>query len=820
MKRYPVMHKVLAMVLTLVMVLGMLPTVATAVPAQSSVRTADPSTINDGRQLFVDPATGGVALTTENAGGVWTDKSVFDPGSIPAELTDAVSLENTSLSVSDTGDNFLVALSAIASNKEIAGYSTIPTDTVFILDMSSSMRYNDDNGGSAIDELVDATNKAITDLLALNLNNRIAVVLYAGNVNAAFNSGNGATQVLLPLDSYKTTTAGQYLQATSASGNANWAIRVRNGVTNAAGQSVSGSKSTATGTFIQDGVYEAMEVLLDTADTTVTTGIQAGTDRKPILVLMTDGEPTMGTNDYDGNYNYAGAQPADLDLGNSVMYDYGNYGHRDTIAFMTMLTAAFAKREIGDHYSSEPLFYTLAYGEEVTRLEEALSVMDPQQTSDTLNGMWDDFLAGEDVRVYTTRSGGSYRYLYATNSNEKPLTAADKLYVDKYFPAETDDDLFEAFQNIVDEIILQSKYYPTYVERDHDHDGYITFTDKIGGYMEVTDVKGIVIGDHYFSGATLAQSCSTNQLFDSAGNLTAMGGIYVNSIQKRLGITTTSVASTLLQSACAKGQISYTSPTNYSNYIGWYSDANGNYLDFWYEGITTPAPQNATHIVKSYGLLGETDAAHGISNTDMLYVSIRVSQEISDYDGDGIPHETMLVWKVPASLIPTITYQVKVQVGSDGTITDVESVELENRNVSPIRLLYEVALEEDIHEWNITEKVADDYRDSTVNKDAGYVFYTDQWKSDSNTDTTRNTYSHFEPSSQNEWYYYTEDAIIYTNTSGAKYTGSAAPSTSGTYYRASRYMKSWRMAPTGCIRTMSRSLRPLWQKQSRAAATG
>ena len=40
-----------------------------------------------------------------------------------------------------------------------------------------------------------------------------------------------------------------------------------------------------------------MEVLLDTADTTVTFGIQAGTDRKPIVVLMTDGEPTMATND-------------------------------------------------------------------------------------------------------------------------------------------------------------------------------------------------------------------------------------------------------------------------------------------------------------------------------------------------------------------------------------------------------------------------------------------------------------------------------------------------------------------------------------------
>lgn len=784
MKNYRPFHKILAVILTVIMIFGMIPSAVTAVPAQFSERTADLSTINDWQHLFMDPTADGVSLTTENAGGVWTDKSVFEPGSIPAELTSAVSLENTSLSFADTGDNFLVALSAIASNKEIAGYSTIPTDTVFILDMSSSMRSNDDNNGSAIDELVDATNKAITDLLELNLNNRVAVVLYAGNVNGAFNSGNGATQVLLPLDSYKTATAGKYLQSARSDGNADWAIQIRSGVTNSAGQAVSGFKATARGTFIQEGVFEAMEVLLDTADTAVTSGIQAGTDRKPIVVLMTDGEPTMGTNDYDGNYNYSGAQPADLDLGDSVMYDFNNYGHRDTIAFMTMLTAAFAKREIGVHYGSEPLFYTLAYGEEVTRLEEALSVMDPQQTSATLNDMWDDFLAGEDVRVYTYVSGGRTRYLYTSNSSVKPLTAADKLYVDKYFPAKTDADLFKAFQSIVDEIILQSKYYPTYVERDHDHDGYITFTDKIGGYMEVADVKGIVIGDHYFSGATLAQSCSTNKLFDSQGNLTELGRIYVNSIQKRLGISTTSVASTLLQSACAKGQISYVSATDYSNYIGWYSDANGNYLDFWYEGITAAVPENATHIVKSYALLGETDAAHGISNTDMLYASIRVSQEISDYDGDGIPHETMLVWKVPASLIPTITYQVKVKVSGDGTITGVESVELENENVSPIRLLYEVALEEDIHEWNITRKVSNIYRDSTSNKDAGYVFYTNQWKSDSNTDTTRNTYSHFEPSAQNEWYYYVEDAIIYTNTSGTKYTGSSAPSTSGTYYRA------------------------------------
>ena len=59
------------------MVLEMIPAVATAVPSENTVRTADLSTINDWQHLFMDPTTDGVSLTTENAGGVWTDKSVF-----------------------------------------------------------------------------------------------------------------------------------------------------------------------------------------------------------------------------------------------------------------------------------------------------------------------------------------------------------------------------------------------------------------------------------------------------------------------------------------------------------------------------------------------------------------------------------------------------------------------------------------------------------------------------------------------------------------------------------------------------------------------
>ncbi len=793
-KRKGFMRRLLAGVISVcVLMCSLNITVFAAEDTNNYNRQTDPSTMNTWESLFMDSNTSDVDFTTENAGGVWTDKSVFLPDEVPAELTNATSLENTHLRITDTDDNFLVALSAIASNKEIVGYSTIPTDTVFVLDLSSSMRTSGDNRTSAIDDLVDATNKAITDLLALNKNNRIAVVMYAGNVNGSFSSADGTTVVLMPLDSYTPATTsngvGQYLESTSYSGNRDWAIRIRNGVRNSQGGTISGTKNTGTGTYMQDGVYEAMRVLLG-AETTVASGVQAGVERKPIMLIMTDGEPTLANNDYDGN-------DALTNLGNSVMNDYSgsnnSYNHRDSIAFMTMLTTAFAKKQIENHYNTDALFYTLAYGEQVNTLDEAISVMNPEQTSAALNRFWTPFLNGQSVEVY--RSGNTRLYTQNSNDSNKRLTAEDKLYVDEFFPANTDAQLATAFEAIVEQIKIQSKYYPTYVETDHDHDGYITFTDKIGGYMEVKEIKGFVIGDHYFSGATLSKGfVEDNSIFGTIDNPNALGDNLVWSVKERLGIADTGIARQLIQNAFDNKQLSYTSTTEFSNYIGWYSDENGNYLDFWHEGLDiSNAPSGATHIIKSYGFLGETDDVHGISDTDMLYASVRLSTELEDYDNDGIAGETMLTWQLPASLIPTITYNVDVTIDSDGNITGVRNVALENENVKPIRLLYEVALRSDIYDWNVAEKVNDGYKNSTANKDAGYVFYTNQWNKpvDSNdtsyrTATTRNTYSHFEPSIENERYYYTENSIIYTDTNGTEYNGNqnTPPNENGIYYRS------------------------------------
>lgn len=762
---YSIGKRLLALVLSIVLVVACMPAITLPVKAASNTgnATVDPHTLDQWQNYFgtMAPNANNVLLTTEYAGGVWTDKSVFDPSVVPSQLTGA-KYEGNSFTITDKGDNFLVALSAMASNKQIKGYSTVPTDTVFVLDLSSSMQRTDNNGQSAVDELVEATNQAITDLLALNKNNRIAVVVYAGNTNRQFNNGQGATQIVMPLDSYTTTSAGRYLDSVAVGRNQNYALEVYSGVRNSDNQrAATNNFETATGTFMQDGVYEAMKLLL-AADTTVQEGVQAGTDRLPIVVLMTDGEPTMANPDYNGNNNRT-------DLGTSSMYNYSGstngVGHRDTIAFVTSLTMAFAKKTLASHYREAPLMYTLAYGNTVLSRSEALSVLNPSQASTIQNNLWNQFLNGQAVRIYpnTTVSNSSV-------ASER-LEASDRLYVDKYFPANSDEAMSQAFADIVNEIILQSKYHPTYIETDPNHDGYLTFVDKIGEYMEVTEIKGIIIGDRLFSGAALASKFNAGDL-GSIQNPTALGDNFVWSVKQRLGIEDTAVAQALLNSAYNNKQLYYNSPTDFDHYIGWYAKASGSnfeFVDAWYEGSAVPT--DATHIVKSYGFLGDTTVVPGVANTDMMYMTVRISTEIATGD-------TIVTWKIPAALVPTLTYEVEVEVDSDGNIADLISLDTEMDTAeSPIRLVYEVELREDIYDWNLTEKVDENY---TTYKDNGYVFYTNKWHTDAE-DTTRNTYSHFEPSVQNERYYYTQDTQVLSDAQGTVYTGSK-PSGAG-YYR-------------------------------------
>lgn len=100
--------RLLSALICAALIMSCLPLSIVAAPAQSDSRVVDAQTLDYYENLFYN-GTGNV--DTYAAGAVWTDKSVVtDPALLHADVT-----------MKDEDNNFLVALSAVASNKEIVG---------------------------------------------------------------------------------------------------------------------------------------------------------------------------------------------------------------------------------------------------------------------------------------------------------------------------------------------------------------------------------------------------------------------------------------------------------------------------------------------------------------------------------------------------------------------------------------------------------------------------------------------------------------------------------------------------------------------------
>jgi hypothetical protein len=298
---------------------------------------------------------------------VWSDKSVYKEAS---DELPGISLVNK--------DNFLVAMSAIASNMTITGHTTAPTDTMLVLDLSASMissyevgtvrngnQYQTANGRNVelVEAMVDATNAAIHKLMAQNPNNRVGVVLFSGNT-ATYQAATADTAtVVLPLGRY-TGISGEYLQMNATylrnvalyrRSGGRWeatgqtvdyipssnsvSVSAKSGLTTEAGDSVSGSKTVVGGTYTQNGLYKALQEFNKVTDTRVPDGkVQAGADRVPAIVLMTDGAPTIATSNYNA--------PGNSNTGNGS-------SENDMITFLTQLTAAYVRGTVSKKYTEE-----------------------------------------------------------------------------------------------------------------------------------------------------------------------------------------------------------------------------------------------------------------------------------------------------------------------------------------------------------------------------------------------------------------------------------------------------------------------------------
>ncbi len=775
MKKIPVSKKLVAVFLAIVMLFSMIPTfVFNASAAGGNItKVSDPSTVNDWKAFF-----GPNAKDTTWVGGVWSDKSVFTS---VKDYTDATDESDDNINLAIGENNFLVALSAIASTKSIEGYSTLPTDTILVLDLSGSMDVT--SGTDPYVTMVSSANNAIDKLLGLNAQNRVGVIAYSGNSNLGNSNANTAT-VILPLGRYTKGLDGNnnsvYLVSswTERSGFSTVTrngVKVANGVTGtkAAGVtsdfSTSNSKQVTGGTYTQNGIYKAYQMFDEVTDTTITDGVQAGTKRKPVMVLMSDGSPTAATT----NYTNVGTS----NCGDGSEENYGSVG----ISFMTQLTAAFAKDKIEEKYDNEALVYTL--GLNVGNKDAALSLLNPSNNTAT-DSYWTTFkgLANgrdKDMSVNIRNNGNENKTITYTNPvNSEKGWSED--YVTQYFGANNTTQLNNAFQDIVEQIIVQSLYYPTLVDGGNsiNHDGFLEFEDYIGKNMEVKAVKGIQLGSTLYDGRTLARMIMTGGM-GSEQNPTEAGNNMVWAVMERMGITDTAVARQLIGEAYANGQLYYDAVTGeYSNYIGWYADGEGKYVGFWDgkdaspEAVPTALKGKAVFANKSYGYYDAVGEGH--RKTDMMYATIVVRTTLLDTaEGKTDASEVgdiRLIGKLPASLIPLVEYDIQLE-GTDPM--NPSSMTIKGAT-APSRLIYEVGLSSKIDILNI-EATAPDTLEK--NADGDYIFYTNQWHSIDNYaySTNKNTTTWFEPSVENERYYYNIDSDIYTSKNGTLYRGATAP---------------------------------------------
>lgn len=727
-----------ALLLALVMVVGLLP--LTNQPVQAAAdderpiygHTVDPDTRNNW-QLSFD------AATTDQVGRIWTDKSVYDQD---ITLTPA----NIPITKSDE-DSLLVGLSVMSAAKSIVGQTHKPTDTILVLDMSGTM------SNESVAAMVEAANDAIARLQDLNINNRVGVVLY-----------NTSEFVLLELDRYTTSSyitdngvrKPQFLRASAGT------VRPASGVKNSSGLGISDwiQFSNIGSTYIQRGLRAAWEEFAK-ADTKVNAGVQAGADRLPVLVLMSDGAPSISNVNFDN-------PPQAVNDGYNGQVGNGNVSTNDkgaVMAFLTELSAAYYKNQMDAHYAGEtPLVYTL--GVDLGDSDFAKDVLNPSSSaSSTISGYWQSYIsaAGDNLTI-------SYYDQTATVAVDKDLqSTAARNYVDRFYEADNADEMIAAFEEIVGQIIIQSVYYPT--EADNKNlDGYVTITDQLGDFMEVKNVNGLVNADELVSGKEFAREAVRGSL----------GRDFYTSVRDRLGLSSVIAAEDLVEAAIDAKQIYYTSDTDFSSYIAWYANADEGYLGFCEdpEDLEAAKAAGAAYINRSYLFYGESHgtagdhlgnvAGSGGAGANLMYISARVCTDVNTRN----QHVT---FKIPASLIPMQQYDVQI----DGVELTKDTQATVTRTAAyPMRFYYEAGLRSDINELNVAEMVDGSGK---TDVDGVYTFYSNAWTG-TGSDAGQ-TVAEFYPSKENEFYYFTADTTL-VDQSGNPITSDVLPDT--VYY--TRYL--------------------------------
>ena len=642
--------------------------------------------------------------STRYAGRVWNDKTVSSGDMTFTGTTSAG--QGSTYTVKRGNSDFLVTYSTLATSQTVIGQH--PTDTVFILDFSTSMTwgYRIDHVSVAQDQsriqaMVESVNSAIDTLAHANGQNRIGIAVF-----------NGASTELVPL-----TTADDILQKVDNSqyleiydydytpGEDGGRADIRSNINGR-------PTSTGGGTNIQAGLFTGMRMLANSSDTTVDV---AGTTvtRIPNVVLMSDGAPTTFSSSenatyYVGGDHYTGRITNDTELDSDQAVNSGSWwssssgeaigsGNNDdpdsADGFVTLLMAAYYKNAINDHYypggDDSANIYTIGFGTDVqtsSMVAMANLVLDPathldQHTDyaevDAVSDAWSDYVQGEDPIVRAPIGKGNNNTLvdyHVEHPNDDDNDPTSLAYPTQAFSADDGDQLNQIFQQIASMITEQAKA-PTQTDGSLTSSGHITYTDPIGQYMQIDSVKALL-----WSGT----------LFDKVGS--QIEGIEGN-------VTT------------------YTFRTQKDE-----------------DTISSPINGN-------------------LYSTDIITVRVET---------DNQTRMQTLTVRIPAAAIPLRVNTITLD--NDGGVESNES-----NNAYPLRLVYGVSLNDDVVENGVvnTDVVSQDYIKDHSSGDGTVRFYTNLYSGNTKTgaDGSQTTVGDanvtFEPADDNPFYYVQENTPLY-----------------------------------------------------------
>ncbi len=515
--KFQLSKKIVSVLLSMALLLSFVPLSAFAATGYTyeggaGTTVADLDTSNKYSESLGDNA------STEYAGRIWTDKSVYD-----SDVTFATFGGGTStikLNEGKTGEDFLIAYSALATAESIEGQSQAPVDVVFVIDTSGSM--NDEMSSTddtnRIVNVVAALNTAIETLMSLNEHTRVGVVAFSGTSSVLLQLGRYQKGTRIIGNGNNQTTVTNYFSLSSNNGTLY--VHAKREGTNL---TVSSSRSVTGGTNIQSGIYEGMNMLA-TADSTKADVNGAAIQRVPSLVLLSDGSPTYSSSSSSW---WAPANNENDGPGNTSYYGNG---------MKALMTGAYMKEAVNRHYgvsgtNMETTMYTIGVGITGLSNTEGWRYSGEKDLANiTLNPAtyWNDdnSMAASIRNAWTTYTTNNGRPTVQTNSNEtftfghptgnaaqydiNTDANALKELVDSYYDADNASAVTDVFKQIVSSISIAAPQIPTEIKgTDPMSDGYITYTDPIGDYMEVKDVKAIIYAGTTFTAKSVTTSGNT-----------------------------------------------------------------------------------------------------------------------------------------------------------------------------------------------------------------------------------------------------------------------------------------------------------------------